>query len=131
MAVLFGPLRPYVPIFIATLLLSIAAFGVSRVTRLRVPFVALAIASFAAFVTLVLALDQLAQRWSPADEGQRVIAEVQIDSLVRRTSTGAEFDALLYIESPSRLQRTLRARVSWRDPSKVPRAAERWRFCCS
>lgn len=128
MAVLFGPLRPHVPIFIATLLLSIAAFCVSRVTRLRVPFVALAIASFAAFVTLVLALDQLAQRWSPADEGQRVIAEVQIDLLVRRTSAGAEFDALLYIESPSRLQRTLRARVSWRDPSKVPRAAERWRL---
>jgi competence protein ComEC len=127
MAVLFGPLRPELYTFIAMALLAIAAFAISFFFRLRVPFIALGIGAGAAFVTLLISLDQLAQRWSPADQGQRVIAEVQIDSLVRRTTTGIEFDAELFIESPASLQRTLRARVSWNEPAApLPRATERW-----
>jgi len=129
MVVLFGPLRPELYTFIAMALIAIAALVVSFFVRLRAPVVALGIGASAAFLTLLVSLDQLAQRWSPADEGQRVIAEVQIDSLVRRTTTGIEFDAELLIESPTSLQRSLRARVSWNDPlAPLPRAAERWRL---
>lgn len=129
MAVLFGPLRPELHTLIAVFLLAVAGFAISFVARWRVPCIALGIGASAALVTLLLSLDQLAQRWSPADQGQRVIAEVKIDSLVRRTSTGIEFDADLVIESPSRLHRTMRARVSWHGPpSPLPRATERWRL---
>jgi competence protein ComEC len=129
MAVLFGPLRPELYTLIALVLFAIAAFATSFFIRLRVLFIALGIGAGAAFVTLLVSLDQLAQRWSPADQGQRVIAEVQIDSLVRRTHTGIEFDAELVIEAPVSLQRTLRARVSWNEPlAPLPRAAERWRL---
>jgi len=129
MAVLFGPLRPELHTLIAVFLLAVAGFAISFVARWRVPCIAIGIGASAALVTLILSLDQLAQRWSPADQGQRVIAEVKIDSLVRRTSTGIEFDADLVIESPSRLHRTMRARVSWHGPpSPLPRATERWRL---
>ena len=110
MAVLFGPLRPDLYTLIAILMLAMTAFSVSFVVRRRVPFIALGIGATAALGTLLVSLDQLAQRWSPADQGQRVIADVQIDSLVRRTTTGIEFDAELMIESPASLHRTLRAR---------------------
>jgi hypothetical protein len=80
MAVLFGPLRPELYTFIAMALLAIAAFAISFFFRLRVPFIALGIGAGAAFVTLLISLDQLAQRWSPADQGQRVIAEVSSSS---------------------------------------------------
>ena len=129
MAVLFGPLRPDLYTLIAVLMLAATAFGMSFLVRRRVPFVALGIGASAALLTLLVSLDQLAQRWSPADQGQRVIADVKIDSLVRRTTTGIEFDAELLIESPASLQRTLRARVSWNEPvAPLPRAAERWRL---
>ncbi len=129
MAVLFGPLRPELYTLIALVLLAIAAFAVSFFVRLRVLFLVFGIGASAAFVTVLVSLDQLAQRWSPADQGQRVISEVKIDSLVRRTTTGIEFDAELVVESPASLQRTLRARVSWNEPvAPLPRAAERWRL---
>lgn len=91
--------------------------------------IAVAIAAISALITLIVALDQLAQRWPAADEGARVIALVRLDSLVRQGGSGLEFDAELSIEAPANAARKLRARVFWRDPPRpVPRAGEEWRL---
>ena len=96
--------------------------------RFRGSLLAFGVSSVAALLTLLVALDQLAQRWSPADEGVRVIADVVVDSLTERSGLALEFDALVHIESPERLQRKLRLRISWREPYALPRAGERWRL---
>ena len=131
-AVLFGPLRPDLLTFCALAALALgSAVGWWFVTRegFRMMLITLGFASFSAFVTALVSLDELAQRWSPADEGQRVIAMVHIDSLIARHGAGVEFDAELLIESPASLERAIRARVVWREPpSPRPRAGERWRL---
>ena len=141
LVVLYGPLRPTLLTFVALGLIALLALGAGFVDRVRLSASASrrgGLAGFAIFggtasvmaiCTLVLALDQLARRWSPADEGSRVIAEVVVDSLTRHSGRTLEFDAELRIDAPASLARDLRARVSWHDPpSTAPRAGERWRL---
>lgn len=141
-AVLFGPLRPNLPTFVALILCSSAALAVAAALRLGVhgrlgdllraaqPWLwSAALASLAALVTLGVALDQLAQRWPADDAATRVIAQVTVDSLTRQAGGGIEFDAALLIESPASAARELRARVIWHDaPQPAPRAGEQWRL---
>lgn len=136
--VLFGPLRPTLATFAALLLFGggcaiVAMMGEAALgracARLRVPFIAASLFSLAAFATLLVTLDVLAQRWPSAEEGARVIAVVRIDSLVRSNLQGLEFDASGAIEAPAGLARELRMRVHWRDPPQpAPRAGETWRL---
>lgn len=141
LVVLYGPLRPSLLTFVAlglTALLALGAWVVDRVLRSAPASRRGWVAGFAivggigsvmALCTLVMALDQLARRWSSADEGSRVIAEVVVESLTRRSGRTLEFDAALRIDAPAPLARDLRARVSWHDaPSTAPRAGERWRL---
>lgn len=136
-AALYGPLRPNLLTLLALALLSPLAlllpwvlrfFFDYSLPRFRGSLLAFGVSSVAALLTLLVALDQLAQRWSPADEGVRVIADVVVDSLTERSGLALEFDALVHIESPERLQRKLRLRISWREPYALPRAGERWRL---
>lgn len=137
-AVLFGPLRPTAVSIVALGLLAIAA-PVARwgwhalrgqsSSGADLIFLMLGVGALSTSGTLLLALDQLAQRWSPQDEGARVIAEAVVISLPERVSSGVEFDSELYVESPERLARQIRARVTWREaPMPMPRAGERWRL---
>ncbi len=138
LAVLYGPLRPTLLTFVALglgLLLALGLWLAARASAVAVRHVlrrlalVVSVCSLAAAVTLVMALDQLAQRWSPLDEGHRVIAEVEVDSLILGSGATLEFDAWLQIEAPAALQRRLRARVAWRNPpAATPRAGERWRL---
>lgn len=135
---LYGPLRPHLQIFVALTLTSTLALLLPLVLRVffghalqhsRGVLLTLGVTSIAALVTLLVALDQLAQRWSPADEGARIIADVVVDSLSERRGLALEFDALAQVESPQRLQRELRLRITWREPpAALPRAGERWRL---
>lgn len=144
-AVLFGPLRPNLATFALLGFLCVAALAMAAARRLSVagrfvelpcavqPWLrAIALAAFAAAVTLVVSLDQLAQRWPAHEAGARVIAFVTVESLVRQAGSGLEFDATLSIESPASAARKLRARVIWHDaPQPAPRAGERWRLLLS
>lgn len=139
--VLYGPLRPTLLTFVALGLGVLIALGAGVADRAltagragrggwpRRCALVVGISSVMALCTLLVALDQLARRWSPAQEGTRVIAEVVVDSLIRRSGRTLEFDAELHIDAPVPLARGLRARVSWHDaPSTAPRAGERWRL---
>lgn len=131
-AVVYGPLRP--DFYTLTLLLLLVGIAVVlSVLYTQAPWrgavIAFSFGVAAAFVTLVVALDELAQRWSPADDGERVIALVEITSLLERGYAGVEFEAEVLIESPASRERRLRAKVMWREPpSAGPRAGERWRL---
>lgn len=141
-AVLFGPLRPTMLTFTALSLLVVGAVAASSSSRfaarsrltlwlmtVRVWIMGIALAALAALVTLAVSLDQLAQRWPAGANGERVIARVIVDSLVRQVGSGVEFDATLVIESPASAARALRARVLWHDaPEPAPRAGEHWRL---
>ncbi len=138
MFALYGPLRPNLQTFVAltlastlTLLLPLALrvlFG-HTLKNSRGVLLTLGVTSIAALVTLLVALDQLAQRWSPTDEGARIITDVVVESLSERGGLALEFDALVQVESPQRLQRKLRLRITWREsPAALPRAGERWRL---
>lgn len=86
-----------------------------------------AIAVLAAMMSLAVAWDQLAQRWPAALDGERVIAELQLDSLAETHNGVLEFDAEARVHAPQSLARTLRVRVRWSEPPRPwPRAGERW-----
>ncbi len=109
MFALYGPLRPNLQTFVAltlastlTLLLPLALrvlFG-HTLKNSRGVLLTLGVTSIAALVTLLVALDQLAQRWSPTDEGARIITDVVVESLSERGGLALEFDALVQVESP-------------------------------
>lgn len=87
-----------------------------------------AIALCAATISLAVAWDQLAQRWPSAQDGERVIVELQLDSLAEIHDGLLEFDAEAHVRLPESLARTLRVRVRWSEPPRPwPRAGERWR----
>lgn len=86
-----------------------------------------AIVVTAALVSLAVAWDQLAQRWPVAWDGERVIAELQLDSLPKIEQGVLEFDAEVEVLVPQRLARSLRVRVRWPEPPRPwPEAGERW-----
>ena len=133
---LYGPLRPTPSTFAALGFALVGAlilrfFGRQNCgPRRRLQTLALAAGAgcLMALLTLLLALEQLATRWSPQDAGVRVIAEATVDSLPQRREGALEFDAVLRIEAPRTLQRVLRARIVWHGPAVPPRAGERWRL---
>jgi len=84
--------------------------------------------TLAMLVTLASAADELARRWPPALAEERVVATLQIDSLIAQRSGALQFDADVHIEAPQSKVRQLRARVVWRDPPRpLPAAGEQWR----
>ena len=122
--VLFGPLRPQPSDAFLVLVLLVAS-----VMAWRRPWGRMALlAALAMLVTLASAADELARRWPPALTGERVVALVQIDSLIAQQSGALQFDAEVHIEAPAAHARVLRARVVWRDPPRpLPAAGEQWR----
>ena len=122
--VLFGPLRPQLSDAFLVLVLLVAS-----VMACRRPWGRMALlAALAMLVTLASAADELARRWPPALTGERVVALVQIDSLIAQQSGALQFDAEVHIEAPAAHARVLRARVVWRDPPRpLPAAGEQWR----
>ena len=80
--VLFGPLRPQLSDAFLLLVLLVAS-----VMACRRPWGRMALlAALAMLVTLASAADELARRWPPALTGERVVALVQIDSLIAQQS---------------------------------------------
>lgn len=127
--VLFGPLP-------AWLAMAIAVAGVAiLVTALwwqphwrRTPAILAVVVLASVGVTAFAVLDRDAQRWPSDAAGERVVAEITIDSLPTRESGVLRFDADIAIETPATYRRALRARLNWREPPRpLPRAGERWR----
>lgn len=68
-----------------------------------------------------------AQLWPHTHDGERVRAQVSIDSLVTQRDRAIEFDGIVTVQHPAALRRTLRARITWRSPpARWPAAGERW-----
>lgn len=122
--VLFGPLRPLPSHGLALLALLL----LSWLARRRALGRALLLMTLAMLVTLASAADELARRWPQALAEERVVATLQIDSLIAQRSGALQFDADVQIEAPQSKVRQLRARVVWRDPPRpLPAAGEQWR----
>ena len=78
-------------------------------------------------VTALFLQQQLARQWSAEHSGVRLIARMEIVSLVTRNEGGLEFVADVHVERPARLARKTRLRVLWRDPPRpLPAAGETW-----
>jgi competence protein ComEC len=122
--VLFGPLRPQPGHVFALLAVLLLSWLVRRKALGR----SVLLASVAMLVTLASAADELARRWPASLAGERVVAVLQIDSLIAQQSGALQFDAEVNIEAPASKARSLRARVVWRDPPRpLPEAGEHWR----
>ena len=100
--VLFGP----VPAWLA---MAIAVAGVAiLVTALwsqphwrRTPAILAVVVLASVGVTAFAVLDRDAQRWPSDAAGERVVAEITIDSLPTRESGVLRFDADIVIETPA------------------------------
>ncbi len=88
----------------------------------------LVIVLIAASATAFCLLDRLEQRWPREAAGERVIADITIDSLPAREGGVLRFDAKVAIDTPASYRRTLRVALTWRDPPRpLPRAGDAWR----
>ena len=128
-AVLFGPAPAWLIAVMATvsilLLLVLMWWRPQWRSAITIPILVVLIAASA---TAVCLLDRLDQRWPQEAAGERVIGHITIDSLPARESGVLRFDAEVAIDAPSSYRRSLRARLSWRDPPRpLPRAGETWR----
>lgn len=82
-----------------------------------------------AFTTLDVQ-QQIAQRWPPEREGERVLADARIASLPVFDAEGARFDAELALD-PRMGGQSLRARIDWRHAPSGLRPGDRWRLAIS
>lgn len=124
-AVLFGPVR----FESAHLLALLLASGVAVVSVSHAWARVLLCVLLGTLVTLAVSYDRLAQRWSPSADGERVIATVHVDSLLRQTQGAIEFDARVVIEAPAPLARSLRARVRWNEAQwRGLQSGDSWRL---
>jgi competence protein ComEC len=74
------------------------------------------------------AADYLEDRWSANLAGERVIAQVIVDSIPAPRDGGWSFDAIARIERPDGHPYPLRVRLISRDASVQPHSGERWRL---
>jgi competence protein ComEC len=127
--VLFGPAPSWLVATVAAASLTVLVAILWWRPRWRSPETILALVVFcAAGVTAFCVLDRQERRWPSEAAGERVIAEVTIDSLPTREGGVLRFDADVVIETPATYRRVLRAGLNWRDPPRpMPRAGERWR----
>ncbi len=70
----------------------------------------------------------LADRWPSRLSGDRVIAQVIVDSIPAPRDGGWSFDGIVRIERPDGFLRSPRVRLISRDESLRPHAGERWRM---
>ncbi len=79
--------------------------------------------------TLCVAGAELGRRWPPDEGGSRVVAVVEVDSIPVERAGVLQFDGMIRIEAPKRLQRELRARIHWRSGAPGgPAAGETWQL---
>lgn len=122
--VLFGPLRAE-----SWHLAGLTAAVVLAVVNVSKPWARIALSGLlAAAITLLVCQDRLAQRWPASADGERVIARVQVDSLIVREGGSLEFDARVDIESPVPLARSLRARIRWNEAGNILQSGDTWRL---
>ena len=133
-AVLAGPWAGAAPLVVAVTLLLLlwallwtGALLIGMDHRRSAGWPAAGLLLFSATVTAAVAWDRLAQRWPPRLSGERVIAEVTVDSLPATQGGALGFEAEVQVRAPQSLQRSLRLQVTWRDaPRPTPRVGERW-----
>lgn len=89
----------------------------------------LAVVACAAAAFFCCALQWTSLLWSTEQDGERLRAEVVVDSLVTLREHGIEFDAWVDVQHPVSVPRRLRARIVWRAPPRPwPAAGERWQL---
>lgn len=87
------------------------------------------IALLAATATAGIAWDQRAQHWPVRLSGERVLAEVELESLPSVQGGVLRSDVAARIVAPRDLQRTVRLDLVWRSPPRpMPGVGERWRL---
>jgi len=128
-AVLFGPAPAWLIALAATVIALLLILLLWWRPQSRRSFtIHVIVVLMAASTTAFCVLDQLEQRWPREATGERVIADITIDSLPAREGGVLRFDATVTIDTPASYRRTLRVRLTWRDPPRpLPRAGETWR----
>lgn len=98
------------------------------VTRLRALGFVLCGASLGWLLAGEHAAKYLDARWPAKLAGERVIAQVIVDSIPAPRDGGWAFEGVVHIERPDGFPRPFRARLVSRDESLRPYAGERWRM---
>jgi competence protein ComEC len=112
---------PDLPPFAALPLLAVAALAFAR----RRPAAAMLVAGF--LCAQALAAHRLAGRWDCARDREVVELTGRVAAPAFERSGRVDFD-LEGIRSPSRGDLPRRARISWYDPTELPRPGELWRL---